>query len=117
MEGDMKKSTKSQDKQQPTYIDAGFGKWLHPLAEKVPAMIPAEMVELAENIKVDGLRDPITLDHTGKFVVDGRHRLLACARVGVKLTKKHWVRLPKNTNIARFIISRLTHRNLTVGQR
>jgi ParB-like nuclease family protein len=111
------KSKKSESQDKPHGIELPFGKRLHPLAEKVPERTAIEKMELADDIEKNGLRDPITLDHTGKYVVDGRGRLEACQQVGEKLKPKHWVRLKKNVNVARFIISRLTHRNLSVGQR
>ena len=106
---------KSQIKQQPTGIELPFGKRLHPLAEKVPPMSDVEFADLVQDIKQNGQRDPITVDYAGQ-VVDGRHRLLACKEAGVKHPKVA-KKLPKNVNVALFIISRLTHRNLSVGQR
>lgn len=109
-----KKKSKSQTTQQPTGFELPFGKRLHPLAEKIPNMSAAEFVDLTADIERNGLRDPITVDHTGKLVVDGRHRLAACDVVKVKPEFK---KLPKNVNVARFIVSRLTRRNLSTGQR
>src|SRR5882762_7562057 len=101
------KSKKSQTKPQTDLK-------LHQLAEFVPPMSPAEIDDLIQDVKANGLRDPITLDHTGKLIVDGRHRLIACKTANVK---PKFVRLLKNVNVAKFILSRLTHRNLTTGQR
>lgn len=87
---------------------------LHQLAQFVPPMSSAEIDDLIQDVKANGLRDPITLDHTGKLIVDGRHREIACKTAKVK---PKFVRLPKNVDVAKFILSRLTHRNLTTGQR
>ena len=54
----------------------------HPLADIVPAMSAAEYRELAVDVKAHGLREPIAL-FEGK-VLDGRHRLRACADAGIK---------------------------------
>jgi len=109
-----KKKSQTKSQKQPTGIELQFGKRLHPLAEKVPDRTELEFTELVDDIKANGLRDPITLDYTGKYVVDGRGRLLACEQGDVN---PKFVKLPKNSNIAQFIISRLIHRSLTASQR
>src|SRR3990172_3524716 len=109
-----KSKQQKQTKVPPPGVERPFGKMLHPLAVGVPNMSANEFADLTADMERNGLRDPITLDHTRKLVIDGRHRLVACETLKIK---PKWVRLPKNVNVARFIISRLTHRNLTTGQR
>lgn len=57
----------------------------HPVANVFPLMLESELAELAEDIKANGLREPIWLDGDGK-VIDGRNRYLACQRAGVEPT-------------------------------
>lgn len=53
----------------------------HELADLFPAMDPASLDTLTEDIRDHGLREPITLFQ--KKVLDGRHRLAACRKCGV----------------------------------
>lgn len=55
----------------------------HPLAAPFPMMTEAERDALAADIKANGLRMPIVLDHQGTMVVDGRNRREACRRAGI----------------------------------
>src|ERR1700730_17557954 len=54
----------------------------HPACEQFDEMSAKELDELAGDIKRRGLRVPI-VTHQGK-IIDGRHRALACAKVGVE---------------------------------
>ena len=62
---------------------------VHPAAESMPVMPPVELQELAEDIKVHGLRSPIVLYDDGVdgwgCVLDGRSRLDALDLLGVDL--------------------------------
>jgi hypothetical protein len=54
----------------------------HPLADIFPLMTEAEFGELVSSIKLNGLREPISLfEHK---ILDGRNRALACEAAGVK---------------------------------
>jgi hypothetical protein len=55
----------------------------HPLADVFPMMSDAELAKLADDIKANGLRQPITLDEEGR-ILDGRHRYRACKMAGVE---------------------------------
>jgi hypothetical protein len=55
----------------------------HPIADLFPMLAEDELAELADDIKQRGLLQPIVLDTDGK-VLDGRNRLAACKRAGVK---------------------------------
>ncbi len=85
----------------------------HPIAEVIPRMQPAEVAELARDIGANGLIHPIVL-FEGK-VLDGRHRLEACAKAGVKPRFVDWegegspVEWVKSVNLER--------RHLTPSQR
>lgn len=60
----------------------------HPIAEIFPMMSSAELDGLCEDIRENGLLDPVVL-FEGK-VLDGRNRQLACERVGVPLRTVEW---------------------------
>jgi hypothetical protein len=57
---------------------------VHPAAELFPMMSEAELVELGEDIKRNGLQRPISVifDDAGMWVLDGRNRLDAIERGG-----------------------------------
>ncbi|MDV3129099.1 ParB N-terminal domain-containing protein [Mycobacterium sp. 21AC1] len=61
---------------------------VHPAAEIFPMMSDAEIDELAQDIKANGLQVPIVVAYTDEsctstVVIDGRNRLKACQLAGV----------------------------------
>jgi hypothetical protein len=56
---------------------------IHPLAELFAMWSSEALDDLASDIKQNGQRLPILLDHEGRLV-DGRNRLAACKRAGVE---------------------------------
>jgi ParB-like chromosome segregation protein Spo0J len=54
----------------------------HPLAELFPLMFEAELAELADDIKKNGLQEDIVL-YEGQ-ILDGRNRHAACLRCGIE---------------------------------
>jgi hypothetical protein len=60
---------------------------VHPAANLFPLMPAAELRELAEDIKANGLREPVTFikGETGPVLLDGRNRLDALALLGRKI--------------------------------
>ena len=56
---------------------------IHPAAELFPLMTPAELRELGEDIKANGLKLPIAITSDGQLL-DGRNRLDAMEAVGVE---------------------------------
>jgi ParB-like chromosome segregation protein Spo0J len=56
---------------------------VHPVAALFPMLADDELDELAASIKANGLLQPIVLDKDGA-ILDGRHRLKACGKAGVK---------------------------------
>jgi hypothetical protein len=56
---------------------------VHPITEIFPMMQEDELAELADDIKANGLINPIVVDANG-ILIDGRNRLEACRRVGVQ---------------------------------
>lgn len=61
---------------------------IHPAAEIFPLMTGAEFDALVQDIKENGLREPIVL-HEGE-VLDGRNRLRACEQLGKKPKFTEW---------------------------
>ena len=87
----------------------------HPVAALFPLMTGSELDALAADIKANGLRSPIILDHEGVTIVDGRNRREACKRAGV--TPK--IRcLRQDENPLQFIVSfNVRRRHLDESQR
>lgn len=56
---------------------------VHPVGAMFPMISDEELDELAADIKANGLLNPIVLDADGTLI-DGRNRLEACKRAGVK---------------------------------
>ena len=54
---------------------------IHPYCAFIPEIDETVLDELAENIKTQGLNDPIVL-YGGK-ILDGRSRYTACKKIGV----------------------------------
>ncbi len=84
----------------------------HPLAKLFPLMSKAEIDELAEDIKVNGLTYPIVL-YEGK-ILDGRNRYLACQKAGVT---PEFSEYPGNEPIQFVLSLNLKRRHLTTQQR
>jgi ParB-like chromosome segregation protein Spo0J len=55
---------------------------VHPTADVLPMMSDEELAELGEDIKSNGLKEPITFDREG-VLLDGRNRLEAMERAGI----------------------------------
>jgi len=53
----------------------------HPYADAWPMLDDADLAELADDIRVNGLREPVVI-HDG-MILDGRNRFAACAVAGV----------------------------------
>jgi hypothetical protein len=89
---------------------------LHPLAKIFPPLPHEELVALAEDLKVRGQREPVTL-FQGK-ILDGQNRYLAAKLAGLKdlrITQFD----PKTAGCApaQFVVSaNLRRRHLTAGQ-
>ena len=63
---------------------------VHPAAEAFPLMAKAELIELGNDIKNNGLKSPITLmeGQGNGFLLDGRNRLDAMELVGIDVLLK-----------------------------
>ena len=85
----------------------------HPVALLFPAMSDDELNELADDIRENGLRDPI-VTWRGK-VIEGRHRLAACLLAGVEPAFEEW---NGRGSLVAFVRSKnLKRRHLTQSQR
>jgi hypothetical protein len=87
---------------------------IHPVAEFFPMMSDEELDDLAQDIKANGLVEPIVLDKD-RVLIDGRNRLEACRRAEIK---PQFVTLANGTDPISFIFSENDkRRHLTKGQR
>ena len=85
----------------------------HPVANLFPLMSEEELGSLAEDIRMNGLVDPIVMHE--KVVLDGRNRLRACAISGVAPKFTAW---DGDGDPTVWIISKnLGRRNLSTSQR
>jgi hypothetical protein len=84
----------------------------HPLADIFPMLGPKEQMELSNDIKANGLREPIVL-HEGK-ILDGRNRYEAAFMAGIEPKFKDF----DGSDPLAFVISaNLTRRHLNDEQR
>ena len=86
---------------------------IHPAADIFPMMPEAALDELADDIKANGLQHPI-VRHDGQ-VIDGRNRLKACQKAGVKPTFVEWS--GTGSVVAWILSTNLHRRHLTDQQR
>jgi ParB-like chromosome segregation protein Spo0J len=88
---------------------------IYPAAALFPMLLPVELQELAEDIRENGLREPIKLDHTGRWLVDGRNRLAACEIAGVE---PRFERLAEGADLKAYVMSyNVMRRHMAAGQR
>lgn len=84
---------------------------LHPLCTLFPRLAGAEFDALRDDIKANGLREPITL-HEG-MILDGGNRYRACVEAGVAPEFRQF----KGGNLVSFVLSANLHRrHMTAGQ-
>ncbi len=58
---------------------------IHPAADVFPLAEDADFEALVEDIRKNGLKNPIVLDAECRVLLDGRRRLKACRRAGAEL--------------------------------
>jgi hypothetical protein len=86
---------------------------VHPIAEMFPMMTDDELNELAQDIKENGLLNPIVKDKDG-VLIDGRNRLEACKRAKVEPSYE----VLNGQDAVTFILSQNNkRRHLNPGQR
>ncbi len=99
--------------QHQTTINPKFNLELHEVANIFPEMNPTEFNDLKEDIKKNGLLEPIWL-YQGK-IIDGRHRYRACQELGIEPRIREWL---GNGGLMAFVISlNLKRRHLTQEQK
>lgn len=85
----------------------------HPYADRFPLLCDAELVELVESIKANGLRNPIVLDTDGR-ILDGRNRARACEIAGVEPEYVTY----EGDDLAEYVIdTNASRRHMTTGAR
>jgi ParB-like chromosome segregation protein Spo0J len=88
---------------------------VYPAAALFPMLSRVELQELADDIRANGLRESIKLDHTGCWLVDGRNRLAACEIAGVE---PRFERLDEGADLDAYVVScNVERRHLAAGQR
>src|SRR5215813_3069912 len=86
---------------------------IHPLAEIFPPMSDEEIKSLIDDIKTNGLREPIILFEDK--VLDGRNRHRACAELGIEPQTR---KLDGKGDPLDYVISKNLHRrHLSESQR
>lgn len=89
---------------------------VHPAADAFPMMEEEELEELAADIKVNGLQQPLvinTLDGE-PILIDGRNRREACRRVGIV---PDYVLLDGADPVTYILSANIHRRNMSKGQR
>lgn len=86
---------------------------VHPAADLFPLMVGEELQALADDIKANGLRQPIVLDADDR-VLDGRNRLAACKLAKVKPT---FETIDGGDPLTLVVSLNVNRRHLTAGQR
>lgn len=84
---------------------------LHPLCVLFPRMVDDAFLALVEDIRANGLREPITI-HDG-MILDGGNRYRACIQAGVEPIFREF----DGDNLVTFVLSANLHRrHMTAGQ-
>jgi ParB-like chromosome segregation protein Spo0J len=86
---------------------------IHPVAEAFPEMSSAELKELADDIKANGLAHPIVRDRNG-VILDGRNRLAGCKLAGIE---PRFTVFEGDDPVAFIISTNLKRRHLNESQR
>lgn len=96
-------------------VMAAAGYRLHELADLFPAMIPAEYAALRASMAAHGYDPAWPVVRWRGRVIDGRHRLRACAELGIDPV---YADLPDGADPVEAVIrANLTRRHLSEGQR
>lgn len=86
---------------------------VHPAAELFPMMSPATFAGHLEDIRLNGLMEPIVIDREGRLI-DGRNRERACEQLGIAATTKVYA----GSDVLQFVVSHNLHRrHLSDSQR
>lgn len=67
---------------------------VHPVANLFPMISEAEFLQLREDIRVHGLREPLWVwrdtEHGKEYLIDGRNRRRACLDLGIEPAVRYW---------------------------
>jgi ParB-like chromosome segregation protein Spo0J len=90
------------------------GHRFHPLVEIFPEMDKNAFAEFVQDIKVNGVREPVTVYHNQ--IIDGRTRLLACEVLGISCPQRAYD--GREEDLLAFVLSKnLQRRHLSTSQR
>lgn len=91
---------------------------VHPFADVFPLIEGEEFDEMVLDVKRNGLRDPILLNHERTVLIDGRNRYRACEAAGVSVVFETLPDDQSEAMILDLIVSKnISRRQLTTGQR
>jgi protein gp37/ParB-like chromosome segregation protein Spo0J len=91
---------------------------VHPFADAFPLIDGDEFEQLVMDIKKNGLREPIILNHDGTVLVDGRNRYRACEAAGSDPVYERLGAHYTEPKILDLIVSKnMSRRQLNPGQR
>ena len=104
----------SEHEAQGELVEVGGSQYrVHPAAAVFPIMSGREFDELVEDVRANGLRDPVVV--SGDHLIDGRNRVRACAVAGVVPEVRE---LERGTDVASWVMSvNLHRRHLDASQR
>ena len=90
---------------------------VHPAADVFPLIEGDEFDRLVDDVKRNGLREPIVLSHDRQTLIDGRNRYRACEAAGVDIVHRPLGAHYTATMVLDFIVSaNVARRHLTAGQ-
>ncbi|MGW4663224.1 DUF5131 family protein [Streptosporangium sandarakinum] len=91
---------------------------VHPFADAFPLIDGEEFAELVDDIKRQGQRQPIVLNHDKTVLIDGRNRYRACVEAGVDPVFEVLPERYTEAMILDYIIStNIERRHLNAGQK
>jgi protein gp37 len=91
---------------------------VHPFADAFPLIDGDEFDQLVMDVKKNGLREPIVLNHDGTVLIDGRNRYRACEAAGSDQVYERLGAHYTEPMILDLIVSKnMARRQLNAGQR
>lgn len=90
-----------------------LGVEVHPAANLFPMMDRVALTRLVEDIRINGLQQPVALLPDGRLI-DGRNRMLACKKIGIEAVT---VTVNPEDPVAFAVSANLHRRDLTSEQR
>lgn len=84
------------------------GHRFHPLVEIFPEMEKHAFAEFVADVKVNGVREPVTVYKNQ--IIDGRSRLLACEVLGIACPQRVYEGKESESDLLAFVVSKNLHR-------